>query len=182
MLAGAVREELTQGKLRTVTYVTGPDTMAISYDMDADRILSRTLNGHPAAAPPLDCPDARLDYSGEVTVHGAKLAGERGLPLILAAPDERGPLVATKPSDKVGPLSLDTPQVRWKTPGFGCGQVRLFLDPTPRVEIDRLAGPAPFFVSGQRVTVVVNGVDVTGRMHAAQGMPDWQELPAEPVR
>jgi hypothetical protein len=182
MLAGTVREEIEDEKVRSVTYVTGPDTMAIRYDMDADRILSRTLNGKPAAAPALACPDARLEYLGEVTVHGAKLTGQRGLPLVLAAPGERGPFVATKFSDAVGPLALDTPQVRWKTTGFGCGQVRLYLDPTPRLEIDRLASPAAFFVNGERLTVVVNGVEVTGRMRAAQGLPGWRELPVEPVR
>jgi hypothetical protein len=182
VLAAVVREEIEGEKVRTVSSASGPDTMAISYDMDADRILSRTLNGQPADAPPLACPDARLDYTGCLTVHGARLAGQRGLPLVLAAPGDQGPFVATKPTDTLGSLALDTPQVRWKTAGFGCGQVRLYLGQTPRLEIDRLTGPAPFFVSGQRVTVVLNGVEVTGRLRAARDLPGWKELPAEPAR
>ena len=180
MLAAVVREELSDEKVRTVTCASGPDTMAISYDMEADRILSRTLNGQPAAAPLFACPDARMESSGEVMVHGAKLTGERGLPLVLAAPGGQGPFVATKPTDKVGPFSLVTPQVRWKTSGFGCGQVRLYLGQTPRLEIDRLSSTAPFFVSGGQVTVIVNGADVTGRLRAAQDMPGWKELPTTP--
>jgi hypothetical protein len=130
----------------------------------------------------LACPDARLDYTGCLTVHGARLAGQRGLPLVLAAPGEQGPFVATKPTDRPGSLALDTPQVRWKTPGFGCGQVRLYLGQTPRLELDRLTGPAPFFVSGQRLSVVLNGVEVTGRLRAARDLPGWKELPADPLR
>lgn len=177
VLAGLVREEIKDGKTRTVTWTTGPDAMAINYDMDADRLLSRTLNGKPAAAPPLDCPDAHMDYTGEVTVHGATLHGDGGLPLILAAPSENGPFVATKPTDKIGPLALSTPQVSWKTAGFGCGQVRLYVGSSPHLEIDQLKCTAPIFVSGARLTVVVNGVDVTTRLRAAPGMPGWKELP-----
>jgi len=179
VLAGAVREQLVNEKVRTVTGVTGPDTMSSSYDMDADRVLSRTLNGRPADSPLFACPDARLDNTGQMTVHGAKLSGERGLPLILAAPSEQGPFVATKPTDRVGPLSLDTPQVRWKTKAFGCGQVRLYPGPTPRLEIDRLNSSSPVLVTGQRLTVVVNGVEATSRLQAAPDMPGWKVLPAD---
>jgi hypothetical protein len=178
VLAGVVREELKDEKVRIVTYVSGPDTMAISYDMDTDRILSRTLNGKAAAAPLFACPDARMESSGEVTVHGAKLAGERGLPLVLAAPGEQGPFVATKLSDKVGPFSLDTPSVCWKTSRFGCGQIRLHLGRTPRLEIDRLVSSSPLFIRGEQVTVVVNEVDVTDHLRTARDMPGWKELPA----
>ena len=178
VLAGMVSEEIKGGKARTVTWKTGPDTMATGYDMDADRLLARTLNGKPAVAPPLECPDARMGYSGEVAVHGATLRGECGLPLILAAPSENGPFVATKPTDKVGPLALSTPQASWKTAGFGCGQVRLYAGKTPRLEIDRLEDALPFFVRGDHLTVTVNGVDVTSRLHAALGIPGWSELGA----
>jgi hypothetical protein len=177
VMAGKINEEIKAGKTRTVVWASRSDTMAFSYDMDADHILFRTLNGRPALAPPLDCPDARMDYTGEVTVHGATLRGERGLPLILAAPGENGPFVTTKPTDKVGSLSLSTPQVHWKTAGFGCGQVRLYAGKTQNLEIDRLENASPFFVSGDRVTVTVNGVDVTDRLRAAPGMPGWKELP-----
>jgi hypothetical protein len=118
-----------------------------------------------------------MDYAGEVTVHEATLRGERGLPLILAAPGEDGPFVVTKPTDKVGPLSLSPPQVRWKTAGFGCGQVRLYLGQSPRLEIDRLEADAPLFVNGDRLTVIVNGVDATAWLHDAPDMPGWKELP-----
>ena len=178
VLEGAVNEEVKDGETRTVTWRTGADTMAVAYNMDADRILSRTLNGSPAAAPPLDCPDARMGYTGQVKVHGATLRSEGGLPLILASPGEKGPFVVTKPTDKVGPLSLSTPQVHWKTVGFGCGQIRLYLEQSPRLEIDRLEADSPLLVSGDRLTVKVNGVDATDRLRAAPGMPGWKELPA----
>ena len=181
VLAGVVSEELKDEKTRTVTWANGPETMAISYDMDGDHLLSRTLNGKPAVAPPLDCPDARMNYTGEVVVHGATLSGQRGLPLILAAPGENGPFVVTKPTDKVGPLALSTPQIRWKTAGFGCGQVRLYPGQTPRLEIDQLTNAAPLFVSGDRVIATLNGVDVTDRLHAAPGMPGWKELSWPPT-
>ena len=176
VLAEVVSEKIADEKVRTVTCADGPETMAISYDMDADRILSRTLNGQPAFAPPLDSPDARMDYTGSVTVHGATLTGERGLPLILAAPGENGPFVATKPTDKVGPLALMTPHVCWQTAGFGCGQVRLYPGASPRLEIDQLAGAAPLFVRSDRLIVVVNGTDVTAQLRTAPNMPGWKEL------
>jgi hypothetical protein len=178
VLAGMIHEEIKVGKARTVVCTSGSNTMAFGYDMDADRILFRTLNGKAALAPPLDSPDARMDYGGGVTVHGATLQGERGLPLVLAAPGADGPFVVTKPTDKVGPLSLSTPQVRWKTAGFGCGQVRLDAGSRPRLEIDRLESAAPFFVNGNRLTVTVNGTEVTDQLRAASGMPGWSVLPA----
>ena len=181
VLASVVGEDFKDAKVRTVTWTTGPDTMAIAYDMDADRVVRRTLNGGPAAAPPLDCPDARMDYSGAVTVHGATLSGERGLPLILAAPGENGPFVVTKPTDEVGPLALSSPQVRWKTAAFGCGQVRFYPGPAPRLEIDRLTNPAPLFVSGDHLGATVNGVDVSDRLRPAPDMPGWKELPWPPA-
>ncbi len=181
VLAGTISEEIKDGKARTVTWRTGHDTMAVRYNMDTDRLLSRTLNGKPAACPPLDCPDAHMDYTGEVTVHGATLRGEQGLPLILASPGESGPFVATKPTDKVGPLALSTPQLSWKTAAFGCGQVRLYAGQTPRLEIDQLRSAASFFVRGDGLTTVINGVNVTDRLRAAPGMPGWKELPCPPV-
>jgi hypothetical protein len=122
-----------------------------------------------------------MNYTGEVVVHGATVSGQRGLPLILAAPGENGPFVVTKPTDKVGPLALSTPHFRWKTAGFGCGQVRLYPGQTPRLEIDSLINPAPLFVSGDRVTATLNGVDVTDRLRAAPGMPGWKELSWPPA-
>jgi hypothetical protein len=178
VLAGAVSEDIKDGRTRTVTWRTGADTMAISYDMEADRILSRTLNGNPAVTPPLDCPDARMDYSGEVVVHGATLHGERGLPLLLAAPGENGPFIATKMTDKVGPLEFSAPQIRWKTATFGCGQIRCCLGQSPCLEIDQLESTASFLVNGGRLKVTVNGVDATGSLLEVPGMPGWKELPA----
>lgn len=179
VLATSFRETVKDEKVREVRYTSGATTMDFSYDMDNDRLLSRMLNGKPAAAPPFACPDARMEYTGAVTVHGATLTGETGQPLTLAAPRTDGPFVATKTTDKPGPLALTTAGVSWKTPGFGCGQVRLYPGKSPRLEIDRLVSVAPFFIKGRDVAVIVNGAEVTNLLEPAPGRPGWLALPAE---
>jgi len=183
ILSARLKEEVLAGKVRRVSYSSGGATMELTYDMDRDRIVSRKLNGLPYQSPPLDCPDARMAYNGIVTVHGATLIGKVGTPLMLYSPGAQGPFVVTQLVDEPVPLELSAPGVAWKTQSFGCGQLRLWGGTKPRLEIDRLKNVAPILVKSDsgKVTVVVNGQDVTDRVKPAEGEQGWLAVPGDVV-
>jgi len=184
ILAAQVKEEVLAQKVRKVSYTSGGKVMALTYDMDRDRIVSRRLDGLPYQCPPLACPDARMDFGGIVTVHGATLLGKVGTPLLLYAPGPEGPFVVTQPTDEAVPLELAAPGAAWKTRAFGCGQLRLWTGETPRLEIDRLKNLADIQVRSDsgNMTVVINGQDVTDRLKAVEGEPGWLLVPSDVTR
>jgi len=180
ILDATLTEKVLAGKVRQVTYTSGKHAMEFTYDMDRDRIVSRKLDGQPVASPAVACPDARMDTDGIVSVHGATLVGKVGSPLMLYSPGPQGPFVVTQPTDEPVALELATPTVLWKTRAFGCGQLRLWTGQRPRLEIDRLAGAAPILINA-KITVLVNGQDVTGKLVPAKDQPGWLLIPADVV-
>jgi len=163
---GKVKDEVA-GDVRTISYTNGPRSqkMTMKYNMVTEKFVERTINAEPVRYPLFSCPNALISVEGSIAVGKARLTTDPGSYAWLIADDDRRTYAAYNFSEKVTPMTLETPAGTIKAAKLGFGKIVFRPRGKPTIEVWAVRREGPInFPSLPDARATLNGKDVTAKL------------------
>ncbi|HEU5090753.1 MAG TPA: hypothetical protein VFT99_25040, partial [Roseiflexaceae bacterium] len=173
----ATIDDRLDGALRMVRYANGAQSIDITVDLHANRLVERRIGGQIYQPPMLESVVAAQGMSGTLACGSASLTCEPGIAAWLVADERACCWAAANPSDTATPWQFVTPVAEVHSPAWRFGRVAVYGEPQPMLEFVVAERPAAVtIVCAQRPHIFWNGADVSAEL--VEHQPGTYILPA----